>query len=221
MQTVTLIFTRHEAWGNCNSEELYEIIESIHPEVIFEELSKAAYVRIYEEKGLVTVESNAVKKYLEKNYIEHIPVDTYPLPDSYYEDVGYMYDKLFNQNRISESRTLRYVQERQLELLREYGFYFLNSTDNDFYFDKIRDLKEQILEILNDERLSSICRLEQEMIEAREEEILHNIYAYSKTHRYTQALFFIGSGHRKSIMQKIEAYKANEDLKLNWRSMGD
>jgi len=38
MYNITLVCTAHKPLGNCNSEELYKIIEKINPEVIFEEI---------------------------------------------------------------------------------------------------------------------------------------------------------------------------------------
>ncbi len=38
MYSITLISTAHSEYGKCNSDELYKIIESITPELIFEEL---------------------------------------------------------------------------------------------------------------------------------------------------------------------------------------
>jgi len=64
MNNITLIFTRHEAYGNCNSEELYKIIESIKHEIIFEELSPSNYIRSYLEETLITLETTAIKMFL-------------------------------------------------------------------------------------------------------------------------------------------------------------
>ena len=96
------------------------------------------------------------------------------------------------------------------------GFSFLNSNQNDEIFEEIKILKVRVLNAINAETLFSIDRLEKEIIENREHEIINNIYNYSNDHIYTQALLFIGSGHRKSMMQKIQEYESNENLKLNW-----
>lgn len=76
MHNITLIFTKHEEDGNCNSMELYEIIESINPEIIFEELSDSNFRKCYHEKNLITLETNAIKKYLQNHSIKHIEYST-------------------------------------------------------------------------------------------------------------------------------------------------
>jgi hypothetical protein len=96
------------------------------------------------------------------------------------------------------------------------GFIFLNSNQNDKVFDEIAILRGKILETLNDANLFRIDSLEKEVIEKREIEIINNIYNYSKEYPYRQALLFIGSGHRKSIINKIEKYEMKEKIKLNW-----
>jgi pheromone shutdown protein TraB len=69
---------------------------------------------------------------------------------------------------------------------------------------------------LNDENLFRIHRLEKEVIENREHEMLTNVYKFSEENPYKEAILFIGSGHRKSIFNLIKKYQAQNALKLNW-----
>ena len=62
----------------------------------------------------------------------------------------------------------------------------------------------------------AINRLHKEVIEKREEEIIHNIYHYSKNNSYNQAILFIGSGHRKSMIKKINDCNMKECINVNW-----
>ena len=52
MHNITVISTNHKEIGKCNSEELYKIVESINPEVIFEELSGKLFEIIYNANSL-------------------------------------------------------------------------------------------------------------------------------------------------------------------------
>jgi len=47
MFNVTVIFTQHDEMGNCNPSELLKIVQSVQPEVIFEELQHSVYDQIY------------------------------------------------------------------------------------------------------------------------------------------------------------------------------
>jgi hypothetical protein len=85
MYNVTVIFTRHDAYGVCNSLELERIVQSIAPEVIFEELSNTVYDQIYNKQNRSTLESDVVKMYSLAHIIEHIPADTYEAPLSFYK----------------------------------------------------------------------------------------------------------------------------------------
>jgi hypothetical protein len=40
MYNITLVCTHHSEFGECNSDELYKIIELVQPNVIFEELNQ-------------------------------------------------------------------------------------------------------------------------------------------------------------------------------------
>ena len=65
--------TRHNELGKCNSKELLKLIKENKPDVIFEELSLLSYNECY-ELGRETLETTAIKMYLEDNSIKHIPV---------------------------------------------------------------------------------------------------------------------------------------------------
>ena len=67
MYNITLICTVHSETGKCNSRELYKIIEEFKPEIIFEELSLAAYNQCYGIQNRVTVETSAIKIYYAKS----------------------------------------------------------------------------------------------------------------------------------------------------------
>ena len=221
MHNITLICTRHEECGNCNSFELLRLIESVSPDIIFEELSFSNFHRSYTEGSLITLETKAIKWYLENHNINHIPVDTFDLPHSYHDQVDCMY------KRISENKTIKEVRDRlnlvdQLEiLLARHGFAFLNSKQNNLIFDKLDFFKHAILSTMNDENLFRISKLEIGAIEKREAEILENVYQYSRENAYKQALMFIGSGHRQSIMKKIEEAGRIKKIKLNWSHYND
>ena len=70
-------------------------------------------------------------------------------------------------------------------------------------------------------KLFQIHELFYEEQNKRENEIIKNIYNYSIENQYLQALVLIGSAHRKSIFEKIEKYKRQENIKLNWTFYGN
>lgn len=215
MYDINLVFTLHRESGNCNSDELFKIIETIRPEIIFEELSFDQYRQSYEEGRLITLETNAIKTYLLYYNAEHIPVDTYERPKSYDEEVDFMHDKLLHST-LRESSDLRCLIDYQQDKISRHGFDFLNSKYNDEYINQIDTLNRGILKIKNDGRLSRLYELFRKVTGDREDEMLGNIYGYSKQHQYNRALFFIGSGHREPMIKKIQLYNNQEQIKLNW-----
>lgn len=215
MYNITLICTRHEGIGKCNSDELENIIRNINPEIIFEELSEENFDRAYNTKELYTLETSAIKFYKLTHELNHFPVDTYERPKNHDEEVDQLYD-IVKKSDSKESRDFMEAFMKQKAHSRTYGFKFLNSDYNDILNEEIEILKDKAVEILNDEKLLEIRKREKEVIDKREHEILRNIYDYSKEYEYKQAILFIGSGHRKSIINKIEAYEKKEPMKLNW-----
>jgi len=215
MYNIAMIFTRHQEIGNCNSEELYKIIQTIKPEIIFEELQYSVFNEVYKENIRTTLETNAIKLYLQSHNVKHIPVDTYSRTKSFEEECDYMNEKVSNQIS-KESFHYRGLINNLTSLISHNGFSFLNSDQNDRLFEEIELLKVKILNSLNDENLFRIANLEKEVIEKRECEILDNIYDVSKKHIYKQGLLFIGSGHRKEIIKKFKESRKQDKIDVNW-----
>lgn len=216
MHKINIIFTRHQEAGNCNSKELHKIIEEVSPEIIFEELEKAIYDRIYKENKQTTLETNAIKEYLNKHVITHIPVDTLSRPLKFHEECDIMRHSIYGM-ATRDAFDYRNSLDYQISSVINYGFEFLNSDKNDKLLQEIDSLKEKVLDRINDKDLHRISVLEREINEKREDEILNNIYSYCKDHHFDQAILFIGSGHRKSMFKKIEERNNLENIKLNWK----
>jgi hypothetical protein len=211
MHHIKLIFTRHEECGFCNSKELYGIIKNVKPDIIFEELSDYNFRRAYDLKTLNTLETDAVKQYLVDHPVKHLAVDNYPIPDYYDSDLELMYNRLTNENR-----DFRNLIHNKISDLSFGGFRNLNSEKNNYLFELIHQHKNIILDVINDENLFRIQRLEKEITHLREFEIVSNIYNYSYNNSYKQAILLMGSGHRKSMLNLIADFEKREKLKLRW-----
>lgn len=213
MYNITLISTAHSEIGKCNSGELHKIIESISPEVIFEEQSSNTFDIFYKGNQINNEppEVKSIKKYLETHDIKHIPVDIDPNPNLSTSQIEFMF------NTFKKFQEYRKLEEEQNFLTSQHGFSFLNSQKCSEIFYMKRILEKDLLNfIMNKELLSSISKSFYEEQDNRECEMLRGIYNYSAANQYSQAAFLIGSAHRKSIMQKISENESKETIKLNW-----
>lgn len=77
MHKIKLIFTHHSELGKYNAHALCEVIHSINPNVIFEELPEHLHSFAYKIRTSIAVEIDAVKMYLKHKAVDHIPIDTY------------------------------------------------------------------------------------------------------------------------------------------------
>ena len=75
---INLISTVHTEKGNCTSENLFEILNKIKPDVIFCEASAKMYQEFKIGLNQSSLELNAIKKLCEFHSFYFIPVDTYP-----------------------------------------------------------------------------------------------------------------------------------------------
>lgn len=205
MHNITLICTKHSEVGKCNSKELLKLIKNNTPEVIFEELSQITYRECY-ELGRNTLESSAIKMYLEDNYVKHIPVVGTEISDTIVEKYEVNKSHSGCNRLIGKLYALEY----------QYGFDYLNSNYVDELFDVLAKLEQDVIEYSQDEVISYIYKKANRNIDIYENDIIENIYNYSTMNKYNKALMFIGSAHRKSMIDKIKKYNEEKNIKLNW-----
>lgn len=214
MHNITLISTYHGELGKYNSDELYKIIESISPDVIFVELSADLFDRVYIENQLANEppEIKSTKRYLLDHSIEIIPVDIEPDQTLSLSDIENMFDTFKRYTAYKK------LEDEQYKITEREGLAFLNSKRNMDLFEEKKITERNLIEfMMNKNQLLRIWNLFYEEQEKRENEMLQNIYNYSKENKYKQAISLLGSGHRKSLMQKIQEYETKEEFKLNWR----
>ncbi len=220
MYNITLIATNHSEFGKCNSNELCNIIATINPEVIFEELSPILFNFIYNSNSNnltpdIVTEIKCVKKYLKNHNISHEPVDI---------DLRYISDKeqdwMFDI--FEKYDAYKKIDYEQYLLAKKNGFDFLNSKKSMDLSEKQKIIKTNIIEVDNQKNeLSRIYKLFNLQDDIRENAMLKNIYNYSKENQFNQAVFLIGTAHKKSIMQKITKYEKQSEVKLKWTMYGD
>ena len=74
---------------------------------------------------------------------------------------------------------------------------------------------------INKNQLSRIHKLFYEEQHNREHEVIQNIYNYYEKTPYTQALLLFGSGHRKTIFEKVKKNGFEDRISLNWTLYGN
>jgi len=207
MHNITFISTVHEETGQCNSEELYKIIEKLSPEVIFLEADDETYLP-YEHDTFSTygvyhkkLEIAAIQKYDRSNALfEYVPVCENSISDALYRK-----HKIVGQN----------IERQQLvdhfkSLAEKHGFKFLNSLECVNFHEEIRVLERQIFNGSGEDEIFKAA------IDAYENPMIRNIYSYCNNNHFNSAIFMCGAAHRKSIIEKIDRAKTEEQVDLTW-----
>lgn len=206
MHHITFISTIHMEMGNCSAEELYKIIEKLSPEVIFLEAVDDTYSE-YEKILFSTwgqfhkkLEIAAIQKYNLNTSFEYVPVCENGLSDAF--------DR---KNKIvCENREMQQLIDNYNFLAEKQGFKFLNSLESINLQEEMRVVETRVL---NNTELDEIVKAD---IEAYENPMIRNIYSYCNDNQFSSAIFMCGVAHRKSIIEKIEKSKAEEQVNLTW-----
>ena len=139
MYNITLISTAHSEIGKCNSGELYKIIESLNPEVIFEELSFNLFEKFYMGNQFPneSLEVKCIKRYLQNHNIKHTPVDIDVSRDLSNSDIEYMF------STFKKYDVYKKLENEQNILTAQGGFAFLNSNKCSELFEKKKDNRKK------------------------------------------------------------------------------
>lgn len=214
MSNVTIIFTEHMESGNCNSDELFKIIESINPEVIFEEEPNDGKYHSYysDQDSFKSLEVKTILKYKLNHDIIHIPVDK-PINEFVSLHVLDLLTKKFDGYY-----NYRKLVKEHCSLRNNYGFDYLNSERCSELFVKMKLTEQQIIfnSVMERNDLHHFYNLFQQELDARENTMIRNIYNFSNSNKFDQAVFFIGCAHRESIKIKIYDIELKQEFKINW-----
>lgn len=229
MYNITLISTIHSENGKCNHNELYKILESINPEVIFDELPShyfdmyfsdsfdtycANSILLNQNTPIVTLEVKCIKKFNQNHNVKILPVDIDVTPklSKHQDEILFMFATFF------KNEDYKKLDDEKEVLITQEGFCYLNSDKFLDFLEKKEFEEKNIMDSeIQKDRLLNIYKLfHTEQHDNRENVMLHNIYNYSRENQYNQAVFLIGAEHKKSIMQKITEYEKLTKIKLNW-----
>jgi hypothetical protein len=214
MPIVTIILTRHEDIGLCNSIALFEIINNLKPEIIFEELPNENLDDFYLAETKENLETRAISKYTKLNDIPHFGVD---LKIDNYEKVIQEYESVF---RKIENSTTEYgfslrnaIDEHKANSLH-FGFNYLNSS---LCLNICQRIEKAITDGVNhfeDQKFKTIQQNWNLINRKRELQILHNIEKYYQSTGFQNAILTIGAQHGPSLRQIVENHRQNNII---WR----
>ena len=211
MRKIILLGTKHAEDGLLNCNELYNIIEMLDPDVIFEEIPPSFFDLYYKTKERSNLESRTIINYLFNHSIPHIPVDYYDLPKLFFENTRKVHE-------IVERRSRKYCQliDTNKYLAAKHGFKYLNSEEYERIEFEINAEIDEIINIVNNNKYSEYWNTWKEIEQERENKMIDNILKYSLDHQYNIGVFIIGAGHRKSIINKIKNYNCNTSNLITW-----
>jgi hypothetical protein len=214
MHNITLISTEHRSSGKCNSDELCTILESINPNVIFEEeTDDDKYISYYSDSNsFKSLEVQAIIKHKQKHTIRHIPVDAKPNQYLSFKEWDYLF------NTFNKYVAYKQIVKDHCALRDKDGFDYLNSKKCAELFVKMKNIERQIIEFsaVDKNELFRIYELFHREHDYRENTMLLNIYNFTKENQYNQAVFLLGFAHRNSVEQRIKEFQTKESLKLSW-----
>jgi hypothetical protein len=212
MPEVVLLCSVHKEHGRASSSELIRILERIEPEVMFQEIPYFEFVEKDPSRIKKILELRAIAKYMEHHNVRQLPVDTFDR--SSFDDSKF--DRVFDW-MAQNSQDFRSLMD-DIEIL-EYtrGFEYLNSRLNDSNHHRIDAIVTKALKELNDERLLMAYDDWNIHNSKRDDAMISNVYKFCRETNFNKGVFLFGSGHRQSLIKKIQLVKKTEKIRVNWK----
>lgn len=209
MHNITFISTIHKEAGKCNPDELHLIIQQIRPDVIFLEAMEDTYSEyqkhIFENFGVLNdkLEIAAIQKYNYSASFEYVPILDIGLADSF--------KNKYNSPCMDRDPELSRMLHKLETQIQELGFKFLNSQECSELEEAMRKRESQLLE---GNKVDTAAKAD---IDSYENSMIRNIYKYCKNNQFNTGIFMVGSAHRKSIIEKMEKLRQEDDVCINWK----
>jgi hypothetical protein len=106
------------------------------------------------------------------------------------------------------------------ERTRQEGFTYINSDECLQAWTDICREELETVEYTRDSRLRDIHAQKCDLMERRDVAMLHNIRMYCATSALTRGVFLVGTSHRKSLIEKIQAANGPTSLRIEWDISG-
>ena len=212
MKKITLIGTMHKEIGKCNGNELYDILQKIKPDVIFEETSKYKNMMTY-TWGIDpnSPELRSIQKYIQNHNAECIPVDNLEKPKNFDELEKTFAIAIMDKNINNEA--LHELFDFSNEYMCKNGIVGMNTE----YFDNLNQKKyklcEEYIKNYKIEILDKYNEYKNYIISQREENMIEVITNFTNVNERFNAVFVIGADHRVTIIDKL---KNIENIEYNF-----
>ena len=197
--------------GKYNADTLYNIIEKINPNIIFEETNYKDYVDtyIYNVKSN-SVEKNTVLKYIKNYDSKNIPVDTLEQPCNFQE----IYDAVNFCLKIPNNHNKELIDlVNQIDKISETNG--IEGVNTDFFDSLINERHKLFIDYIHSHKVNLIDYYDQfiqYMCENRECRMVENIIKYKCLNiesRNSNVVFLIGAAHRVSMYNKLQNVVSN------------
>ncbi|PNQ73086.1 hypothetical protein C1T31_08840 [Hanstruepera neustonica] len=209
MSTLIVLGSAHSEGGACTSEELYNIIQEIKPEVVFCEVSPEKLPQFLKRTDVSSTEMEAIKRLINEESINVVPVDVNE--DPFDQRLEAMFSLFKRKMKV-------YINAHNMSLNETYlkGFKFLNSVDSDKIFRDKNDMERYFIETVNNQELSNFYSDWLKWNDKRENQWINLVHNYFKINKPKVGVFLVGAGHRFRLIDKIENVKNRNKLLVSW-----
>lgn len=210
---ITLVGTMHRELGQCNENELLELLKAIDPDVIFEELRPADHEHLYNDESKHTVEMRAICSYLKIKSPNQVPVDDFTIPEGFKESVN----ELFTYVETGCEEYRRAVSNIN-RMAFNHGYRFLSSLKQIELRNEADELFEAFIANSGSDHLKGLFSAWCFQLRKRESAMLENIYDFCRKNSFKSGVYLVGAGHISYLARNLERRLETEPSLVEWRA---
>jgi len=201
----------HKENGLCSEHELLKILETVGPDVVFEEIRPADFDSYYRDRSRSRLETRAVIRYLKVRSAQQVPVDDYVIPESFPRDIASL-DEYVGSNSIEYCELMDEIDQKTHLL----GFRYLSSSEFEALNKRASESYEKSIAISSSEDLKNRLSMLNDQLRKRDASMVEKIYDFCRNNQFTEGVFLVGAGHKSSIVEDIENRMKTEANLVDW-----
>jgi len=190
------------------------ILETIGPDVIFEEIRRSDFGAYYRDKTKSTLETRTVGRYLKVRPARQVPVDDFVIPEGFPGDINSLFEYV-------ESNDIEYrglIAEREQKTYH-LGFRYLNSPAFEALSKRARESFEKTIALSGSEDLKKKLWTWNDALRRRDASMIQNIYEFCRKSPFTEGAFLVGAEHISSILEGITSRMKTDGNLVDWNRL--
>jgi hypothetical protein len=149
-----------------------------------------------------------------------VPVDDYEVPPNRLATLAAAFAPVFRyvEQTSDDYRALKDLSDYESFM---YGFEYLNSSTFEALNARLEGIEDQVVSQSHDEALVRALKEWRSLNDLREQEMVGNIYRYSRELALDRGVFLVGAAHKRGVFTKAALGAVTDVVPITWIGLAE